>query len=104
MTFTTNKFIITVSGNLITCDYRTEPQVKETTLSANGITAVNRPFSEIFHTSPLPYFTARYIPQYDEFDVDLDCGAQRWEGPKSIYEVQEALGKCGVAKNKVKAI
>jgi hypothetical protein len=52
----------------------------------------------------LPYFTARYIPKYGEFDVDIDCGAQRWEGPKTIEEVQEALEKCGIFKSEVKAI
>jgi hypothetical protein len=42
----------------------------------------------------LPAFAATYTgPRWCE--VDLDCGMQRWSGPRSLLSVRKALGQCG---------
>ena len=95
-TTTTDKYVITRSGCRITCNYRQEPQVRITTMGPEGVQVEHKPFREVFRADPLPFFTAIYSPKYNDFDVDLDCGAQRWEGSQETDEVRKALIKCGV--------
>jgi hypothetical protein len=96
---TTEEHVITLSGCRIICDYRQEPQVRITTMDQQGVTVEMKPFREVFRgASVMPFFTATYSPRYCEFDVDLDCGAQRWAGPQTASAVRKALVKCGVAR------
>lgn len=41
-----------------------------------------------------PVFAATYGGD-GSCDVDLDCGFQRWNGDKTLKEVENALGNCG---------
>lgn len=89
---------IDVRDGTITCWYRHEPRVTITTTDASGTKKEVRAFSEVFKGAPiLPYFTADYCPVLKMFDVDLDCGAQRWRGYRSIVDVKKALRKCGMS-------
>lgn len=48
-----------------------------------------------FQGSPL--FRAAYEGD-GRWDIDLDCGFQRWNGPQSSKAVADALRKCGFEK------
>ena len=104
METTTEKYLISLSGCRITCNYRQEPQVRITTIGPQGVNVERKPFREVFRADPLPFFTATFSPKYNDFDVDLDCGAQRWEGSQETDEVRRALVKCGVEKEMSKRI
>ena len=88
----------------ITCNHRQEPQVTITTMGPQGVHVEHKPFTQVFHAGPLPLFTATYSPQYDDFDVDVDCGAQRWRGNQGATEVRKALVRCGVTREVAKRI
>jgi len=51
-----------------------------------------------------PLFSARWDAKGKSFDVDLDCGARRWNGPKSKVQVGAALRKCGFSSDQIKII
>ena len=101
---TTDKYIVSLSGCRITCNYRQEPQVRITTMGPEGVKVEYKSFREVFRADVLPFFTATYSPKYGEFDVDLDCGAQRWDGSQGADEVRRALMKCGVTRDVSKRI
>ena len=106
MTITTSQFIIKVNGNLIICEFAKEQQINITSMQNGAVNTETKSFSQAFNIPQVPCFTARYDRRYQEFDMDIDCGAQRWEGPKTVKEVQQALVKCGLnqieAKNVVR--
>ena len=93
---TTDKYIISLSGCRITCKYRQEPQVRISTMGPEGVKVERKPFTEVFKASVPPLFTATYSLKDGDFDVDLDCGAQRWAGSQGATEVRKALVRCGV--------
>jgi hypothetical protein len=100
METTTDKYLIALSGCRIVCNHRKEPQVRITTMDRQGVTVEERPFREVFRgASIMPFFTATYSRKGREFNVDLDCGAQRWAGPQTAAAVRKALAKCGVARD-----
>ena len=101
---TTDKYIISLSGGRITCKYRHEPQVRITTMGPEGVKVERKPFTEVFRASVPPFFTATYSLKDGDFDVDLDCGAQRWAGSQGATEVRKALVKCGVEREMSKRI
>jgi hypothetical protein len=101
---TTEKYVISLRGGRITCRYRQEPHVRITTIGQQGMQSEQKPFGEVFRAEVLPLFTATYSPKDGEFDVDLDCGAQRWTGVQSAAAVRNALVKCGMAKDIAKKI
>lgn len=41
-----------------------------------------------------PTFTATYAGNR-EWNLDIDCGCQRWDGVKSSRELSQALSNCG---------
>ena len=100
----TAKYIISLSGCRITCNHRQEPNVRITTMGPQGVQVEHKPFREVFRTDALPLFTATYSPRDREFDVDLDCGAQRWRGPQSVAAVRKALARCGVAREAARKV
>ena len=101
---TTDKYLISLNGCRITCRYRQEPQVRITTLGPEGVQVEHKPFREVFRADVLPFFTATYSPTDAAFNVDLDCGAQRWRGPQSVAAVRKALGRCGVAREAARKV
>jgi hypothetical protein len=100
----TDKYLISRTGCRIVCHYRQEPQVRITTVGQQGIQVEEKPFGEVFHAPALPFFTATYLPRDKEFDVDADCGAQRWRGPQSVAAVRKALGRCGVERETARKV
>jgi len=50
-----------------------------------------------------PLFRAAYEGD-GQWDIDLDCGFQRWNGPKEDHEVAGALLRCGFDGGAVDAI
>lgn len=50
-----------------------------------------------------PLFLATYEGD-DYFEIDLDCGFQRWHGSKTLSEVIDALIKCGFDQVQVSSI
>ena len=95
---TTDKYLISLHGCTIVCKYREEPQVRITRIGQTGLIVERKPFREVFRADALPLFTARYSPKDAAFDVDVDCGAQRWEGSQGAAEVRRALVKCGMTR------
>jgi hypothetical protein len=47
-----------------------------------------------------PLFAGNYAGD-GQFNIDLDCGFQRWSGTKSKHEVREALKQCGFNKEEI---
>ena len=104
METTTEKYLISRNGCRIVCHHRQEPQVRITTVGQQGMRVEEKPFGQVFHAPALHFFTATYFPRDKEFDVDLDCGAQRWRGPQSVAAVRQALGRCGVEMKAAKRL
>jgi hypothetical protein len=50
-----------------------------------------------------PLFVANFAGD-GSFNVDIDCGFQRWNGVKGERDVRTALRRCGFAANQVKAV
>ena len=101
---TTDKYIISLNGCRITCNHRQEPQVRITTMGPQGVKVEHKPFGEVFRAEALPLFIATYSPNDGEFDVDVDCGAQRWRGSQGAAEVRKALVRCGVTREQAKQL
>ena len=101
----TAKYIISLSGCRITCNHRQEPNVRITTMGPQGVQVEHKPFREVFHGLMLCHSSQRpTCPDDREFDVDLDCGAQRWRGPQSVAAVRKALARCGVAREAARKV
>ena len=92
---TTDKYVISLNGCRIVCRYRQEPQVRITTMGPQGVQVERKPFREVFRADPLPMFTATYSPNDGEFDVDLDCGAQRWTGSRLLLRFARHSSNAG---------
>lgn len=54
------------------------------------------------YTNSVPLFAANWSG--DGYNVDLDCGFQRWTGTKSEAEVRTALRRCGLGLKDAKAV
>ena len=99
----TEKYVITLDGDTIKCFYRHEQQITETTFKDGKTTVVTRPISQVMPGMELyPMFTAWWRPKDKAFDLDLDCGAQRWHGHQPWQEVVHALVKCGLTVKQAK--
>jgi len=55
------------------------------------------------YVNSTPLFAANYAGD-GEFNIDLDCGFQRWSGSKSEREVRLALRRCGFTTTDIKAV
>jgi hypothetical protein len=55
------------------------------------------------HANSVPLFAANFAGD-GRFNIDLDCGFQRWSGTKSEREVRSALRKCGFSNPQIKAV
>ena len=50
-----------------------------------------------------PLFAANFAGE-NMFNIDLDCGFQRWNGVKSEADVRKALRRCGFRPKDAKAV
>ena len=96
----TERYVISLRGNTIVCRYRQEPQVRITMVDQQGVRVQTKLFREVFRSEVLPFFTAIYSTSRGTFQVDLDCGAQRWVGRQSVGAVRKALMNCGLSRER----
>jgi len=74
-----------------------------TTLRDGQYASETKPFAKVFHGATPSTFDASYLGD-DEWQVDLDCGAQRRCGTKTTREVRRALRNCGFDANTINAL
>jgi hypothetical protein len=86
-------------GQLHVTEYQNGVKVRDG-IQANPDPATAR-LLEAANSQPL--FVANYAGR-GFFNLDLDCGFQRWNGVKSERDVRIALRRCGFAPNQVKTV
>lgn len=55
------------------------------------------------YANSVPLFAANFAGD-GRFNIDLDCGFQRWSGTKPEHEVRAALRKCGFTSPQIKTV
>jgi hypothetical protein len=55
------------------------------------------------HANSVPLFAASFAGD-GFFNIDLDCGFQRWSGTKSESEVRTALRQCGFSLKEARTV
>lgn len=98
MNITTQDCEITVTDGEISVDYRHEREVIIT--SNNGVQRL--PVSEVIPGLSRNWWTANWSGS--NWNLDLDCGFQRFNGVTTTTRVKEALKVAGVGNSDIKAI
>jgi hypothetical protein len=98
MKITTQDCEITVEHGEISVDYRHEQEV--TITSNTGVE--RRPASSVFPGLSRNWWTANWSGQ--QWNLDLDCGCQRFNGVTTTTRVKEALQVAGVEADDIKKI
>ena len=80
-----------------------EPTVKETRFVGGVATVTMRPATEVIPGYQTDVFTANYRGN-DEWNTDINCGAQRlWSGA-STQKIRGMLRKCGFSTLEIREI
>lgn len=58
-------------------------------------------YSKTFHCADPSIFFAYWDKGSEDWFVDIDCGAQRWQGHKEEKDVRAALKRCGFKKREI---
>lgn len=98
MNITTQDCEITVENGEISVDYRHE---REVTISSNA-GVQRRPASSVIPGLSRNWWTANWSG--NQWNLDLDCGFQRFNGVTTTARVKEALKVAGVGDRDIKAI
>jgi hypothetical protein len=87
--------------------YRKKPPLVHESRFENGVLTITAtPLDQHPTLSPMAryaLFRANYAGDR-HYNVDLDCGAQRWNGTQTSAAVSKALRKCGFDSIQVKSI
>lgn len=98
MNITTKDCEITVTDGEISVDYRHE---REVTITSNeGVE--RRPASQVFPGLSRNWWTVNWSGS--NWNLDLDCGCQRFNGVSTTAHVKKALRVAGVSDSDIKAI
>jgi hypothetical protein len=89
---------ITVADGEISVDYRHE---REVTITSNeGVE--RRPASSVFPGLSSNWWTANWSGS--DWNLDLDCGCQRFNGVTTTKRIKEALATAGLETAEIKAV
>jgi hypothetical protein len=80
-----------------------EPTVKETRFEGGVATVTVRPVSQVFPGYKTDVFTANYSGN-DEWNTDINCGAQRLWSSASTQKIRGMLRKCGFTTPEIREI
>lgn len=83
--------------------YPKQRKVVRTTVEKGQVTKEVLSYASVFGGANPSTFDAEYEGD-DKWDVDLDCGAQRWRGIKTTAEVRKALKNCGFNPFTIRAL
>jgi len=89
---------ITVADGEITVDYRHE---REVTITSNA-GVEHRPASSVFPGLSRNWWTANWSGSH--WNLDLDCGCQRFNGVTTTRRINEALKVAGLEAADMKAV
>jgi hypothetical protein len=98
MKFLTNECEIRVINGEVIVDYRNEREVTITTNS--GVS--RQPLSRVIPGMSNNWWTANWNGA--DWNLDLDCGAQRFNGVTTTKRVKEALVVAGLSAADIKAV
>ena len=78
--------------------------VQQTTVKDGVATTEVVSYRQMFRIAYDPSVFDAWYKGDGYWEIDLDCGAQRWRGSKSTKEVRQALRKCGFDTKVINAL
>jgi hypothetical protein len=107
-TFESTTHVCHLRGDGFSVGAKRQAMVRETRIQGVEVVQTTRPATEVFpgmsEERASNVFDAWPDRSDDGFQVDVNCGVQRWVGYKPRREVQAALKKCGFSTGQVKQI
>ena len=97
-------YTATVTDGTLKLSQATERHIAVVNASSSGTTVKGVPYSDISPGMAASSLLSANWAGDGYANVDLDCGAQRWNGTKSLQWVRTGLYRAGFEKQQVDAI